>query len=170
MPGFRKTRIRREHPNQARYLTFSCDHRQSFLDSLPYRDKLAEQIMNSRQHLGFLLHAWVIMPDHVHLLLTPPLPDVDVPRILSAIKRRSATLILADMRQKGIAIPPRFWQPGGGYDRNILGGPEFNEKIRYIHENPVRRGLVEHPEDWAWSSAPAWGGLDARWPDFDHAP
>jgi len=47
----------------------------------------------------------------------------------------------------------RFWQQGGGYDRNILSRKELWEKIDYIHANPVRRGLCEHPADWKWSSA-----------------
>ncbi|MGP1273576.1 MAG: REP-associated tyrosine transposase [Phycisphaerales bacterium] len=169
MPQPRKRLVRRELANQARYLTFSCLDRALYLSDPAHRDMLADQLFTSRGHLGFRLHAWVIMPEHVHLLLTPPLPDVDVPRILSAIKRRSATRILAVMRQHGDA-PPRLWQPGGGYDRNILGGSEFNEKIRYIHENPVRRGLVSRPEDWVWSSARAWSGFDTPWPEFDRSP
>ena len=50
----------------------------------------------------------------------------------------------------------RFWQPGRGYDRNIWTAEELHEKIDYIHANPVRRGLVERPGDWAWSSWRAW--------------
>lgn len=53
----------------------------------------------------------------------------------------------------------RFWQRGGGYDRNVRDRDELMEKIRYVHLNPVRRGLVERPEEWAWSSA--------RWYDGD---
>ena len=166
MPQPRKRLVRRELANQARYLTFSCLGRSPYLNDPAYRDMLADQLFTSRGHLDFRLHAWVIMPEHVHLLLTPPLPDVDVSRILSAIKRRSATLILAEMRARGDA-PSRLWQPGGGYDRNILGGSGLNEKIAYIHTNPVRRGLVSRPEDWAWSSARAWAGLDAAWPEID---
>jgi REP-associated tyrosine transposase len=48
---------------------------------------------------------------------------------------------------------PHFWQPGGGYDRNIISGHELLEKVNYIHTNPVRRGLVKHVIDWPWSSA-----------------
>lgn len=53
----------------------------------------------------------------------------------------------------------RFWQRGGGYDRNLLMGNEFFEKINYIHHNPVRRGLAVQPTDWAWSSARWWAGM-----------
>ena len=50
----------------------------------------------------------------------------------------------------------RFWQRGGGYDRNILSVDELHEKIKYIHNNPVRRELVTCPADWEWSSYRAW--------------
>jgi putative transposase len=46
-----------------------------------------------------------------------------------------------------------FWQPGGGYDRNIDNAKVAWASVHYIHANPVRRGLVAHPTDWEWSSA-----------------
>ena len=53
----------------------------------------------------------------------------------------------------------RFWQAGGGYDRNIIDEKTAWKVIDYIHLNPVRRGLVERPEDWEWSSARWYAGL-----------
>ena len=53
----------------------------------------------------------------------------------------------------------RFWQRGGGYDRNIHTENELEEKIVYIHENPVRRGLVLQATDWRWSSARWYAGV-----------
>jgi putative transposase len=47
----------------------------------------------------------------------------------------------------------RFWQRGGGYDRNITDPATLRTMIEYIHNNPVRRGLVRYPADWPWSSA-----------------
>jgi hypothetical protein len=47
----------------------------------------------------------------------------------------------------------RFWQPGGGFDRNVRSEEELWRETCYVHDNPVRRGLVERAEDWAWSSA-----------------
>ncbi len=55
----------------------------------------------------------------------------------------------------------RFWQVGGGYDRNIISQKEMEEKIEYIHQNPVRRGLVKRATDWMWSSA-NWYADDRR--------
>lgn len=105
--------------------------------------------------------AWVVMPEHVHLLIIPSL-GAEVPKVLRAIKEPFAREVIKRWRDsnhvrlqhatdsRGVV---RFWQRGGGYDRNITGGDEYNEKIVYIHENPVRRGLVREPEEWRWSSA-----------------
>ena len=54
----------------------------------------------------------------------------------------------------------RFWQKGGGFDRNVRNLGEFRREVRYIHRNPVKRGLVERPEDWKWSSVRWW--MDRR--------
>ena len=121
-----------------------------------------------RTHLGFALFAWVIMPEHVHLLVRPSPPEITVPRILMGIKRPVATEILANQRACGADSQARFWQPGGGYDRNIFSNEELIEKINYIHQNPVRRGLVDRPEDWVWSSARAYAGLPTQWSEIDH--
>jgi putative transposase len=58
-------------------------------------------------------------------------------------------------RKRGKKTERLFWQSGGGYDRNVTEPRTLREMIDYIHLNPVRRGLVERPEDWKWSSA-AW--------------
>ena len=53
----------------------------------------------------------------------------------------------------------RFWQPGGGYDRNITSVRTLRAMIAYIHANPVRRGLLTRTQDWEWSSARWYAGL-----------
>lgn len=70
---------------------------------------------------------------------------------------RSARAVLARItRADGSA---RFWQPGGGFDRNVRDYAELSREIEYIHHNPVRRGLVANPIDWPWSSARWYAGL-----------
>ncbi len=49
-----------------------------------------------------------------------------------------------------------FWQRGGGYDRNLRSVRDIHEKVRYVHDNPVRRGLCDRSIDWYWSSAKSW--------------
>jgi putative transposase len=53
----------------------------------------------------------------------------------------------------------RFWQRGGGYDRNVVEPVTAHYQAEYMHNNPVRRGLCAKPEDWRWSSAADYAGL-----------
>ena len=61
--------------------------------------------------------------------------------------------------QEGTRVRRRFWQPGGGCDRNGIEIATVHAMIDYIHANPVRRGLVERPTDWEWSSARWYAGV-----------
>ena len=155
-------------PGHAHYLTFSCWQGQALLSKDRTRRWLLESLEAARGEQGFDLWAYVIMPEHAHLLILPH-PSSQISRILRAIKeplakravawiRHSVPDFLARMedRQPNGRCCHRFWQPGGGYDRNIWTAKELHEKIRYVHNNPVRRGLVERAEDWLWSSCRAW--------------
>ena len=87
------------------------------------------------------------MPEHVHLLCGEPekrtLADALRALKLSFTKRASA----AELWMGSGA----FWQTRY-YDRNVRDAREFTVKLRYLHRNPVKRGLVTRPEDWSWSS------------------
>ncbi|MEZ6243358.1 MAG: transposase [Phycisphaerales bacterium] len=162
---------RYELANQARFLTFSCHDHQPLLATPAARNAFATSLAKARTTYNFKLLAWVAMPEHVHLLLVPDLPKWPVPKLLWGLKRGSSTRIknalratadplhgaTADPKGSRATTPPPpsspIWQPGGGYDRNIRDLAELNEKITYIHNNPVTRALVPHPEDWPWSSA-----------------
>ena len=117
------------------------------------------------------------MPNHAHILLRPR-DEISVGTILRAIKEPSSKRVTAWVRYHAPHFLPRmtdaqpsgrqtlrFWQPGGGYDRNIFSARELREKIDYIHRNPLRRQLVESPADWKWSSFAAWAhGVDKPLP------
>ena len=60
----------------------------------------------------------------------------------------------------------RFWQEGGGYDRNLTGEKTVLAAIQYAHANPVRRGLCSSPAEWRWSSWPHYEGDGASDPDL----
>ena len=161
-PTHRKTLRRYEIFNQPRFLTFSCYRQLPLFQNDAIKDAFVERLQMARSKLAFRLIAWVIMPEHLHLILVPKLPEVPMPRVLSATKRRFAEHVLRRWRQLGAPILDRvrtstgryrFWQPGGGYDRNIRDEAELFEKIEYIHMNPVKRALVSRPTDWKWSSA-----------------
>jgi len=106
------------------------------------------------------------MPNHVHLLIRDQ-ESGQVERMLRSLKATVARTILARWRELDAPVlehlidrrgNTRFWQRGGGHDRNIVSNNEFDEKIGYIHMNPVRAQLANSPTDWAWSSARWWYG------------
>jgi len=162
--GYRKLRKSHDIQGQAHYLTFSCFRNQPFLAKERTCQWLIDAIKSARVKNSFELWAWVIMPEHVHLLLLP-MGDTKINKILTAVKlsvgktasiwvRENSPEFLAKMTdtQPNGKEFVRFWQRGGGYDRNIYSVDEVYEKINYIHNNPVRRGLVKYPGDWYWSS------------------
>ena len=168
-----RTRKRYDVPGHAHYLTFSCWRSQAFLSRDRARAWLVEAIDKARQWHPFDLWAWAIMPEHVHLMILPA-EGSTISAILKSIKDPVAKRAVSWVRRRRPEFLPRmldaqpsgrrsyrFWQPGGGYDRNIWTVNRLHAKVNYIHANPVRRGLVERPEDWAWSSWRAWGeGVD----------
>ncbi len=106
------------------------------------------------------------MPEHVHLLIYPESPDAKVDQLLKAIKRpfssqikqiltktHSPLLKRLTIRQRPGVTTFRLWQEGPGYDRNLTHSSSVLSAIDYIHQNPVRRGLVERAVDWKWSCA-----------------
>ena len=161
-PTHRKTLRRYEIVNQPRFLTFSCYRQLPLFQNDAIKEAFVKRLQMARSNLAFRLIAWVIMPEHVHLILVLKLPDPPMPKVLSAIKRRFAEQVLRRWKQLKAPILDRirtptgryrFWQSGGGYDRNIRDEAELFEKIEYIHMNPVKRALVTCPTDWKWSSA-----------------
>ncbi|MCO6439144.1 MAG: transposase [Phycisphaerae bacterium] len=169
--GKRKRCKRYDNPGEAHALTFSCYRRQPFLRSDRACRWFLDALEVARGELGFEAWAYVIMPEHVHLIVFPGESEAKVSEILLAIKRpvarkanwfvsKSAPHIAVRMRDEGPSgrIQYRFWQRGGGYDRNLVRDATVYRTIDYIHANPVRRGLVEFPEDWKWSSAAQYAG------------
>ena len=158
----RRTMKRWETPGQARYLTFSCYRRLPLFHSDKIKDAFAERLAKVVDELEFDLYAWVIMPEHVHLLLLADPQRLMVKQITHRLKSRFAQNVIARWRELDAPILARittpkgafrFWQDGGGYDRNIVTPRRIVQKIQYIHNNPVARNLVRRPTDWRWSSA-----------------
>lgn len=150
-----------------RFITFSCEQRLALLADPRVRATFAHVLSALRARLGFELFARVVMPEHVHLLLRPP-HDVPLDRVLVSLKLGVAKRVIAAWRERGEALLAelerpdgslRFWQKGGGFDRNVRDAGEFTKAVRYIHLNPVERGLVERPEDWDATSVRWWIGV-----------
>ena len=166
--GYRKRCKRYDDNGQAHCLTFSCYHRRPFLLRQRSCQWVLDALKQGRIKELYELWGYVIMPEHVHVVLLPG-QYVTIRRILSAIKLPVAQKAIAwikgncpdclkqmEDRQPNCNVSYRFWQRGGGYDRNLRSLSDVREKIHYLHANPVRRGLVATADLWPWSSYQAW--------------
>ncbi len=154
-------------PGHAHELTCSCYNGFKFLKAERTCQWLAEAIAVARAVHNFDLWAYVFMPEHVHLIVHPREAEYDIADIRKAIKApvgsKAIKYLLAEApdwipritRKRGKTTERLFWQSSGGFDRNVIEPGTLMNMIDYIHMNPVRRGLVEKPKDWKWSSA-AW--------------
>jgi putative transposase len=122
------------------FVTFSCYQRQPYLGLPAPRNLFEEALERTRSKYKFGVIGYVVIPEHVHLLLTEPVAS-PLAKALMALKISSS---------KRLKESP-FWQIRY-YDFNVFTRCKQVEKLRYIHRNPVRRGLVDRPEDWEWSS------------------
>ncbi|TWT41691.1 Transposase IS200 like protein [Phycisphaerae bacterium RAS1] len=169
--GIRKTRKAWDEPGHAHFLTYSCYRRVPLLSRDRARRWVIDAMQSARREHDAALWAYVIKPEHVHLLLCPRRPRYEMRRILAALKRPVATAAKAYVRERGeaawldrltVRYPTRevfrFWQPGGGFDHNSFEEKTVAAVLEYIYANPVRRRLVAHPADWEWSSAWFWEG------------
>jgi putative transposase len=98
-----------------------------------------------RELAHYRLHAWVVMANHVHVLITP---QVEVSKLMQSLKRFTAREGNRILRVTGQS----FWQDES-FDRLVRDEAEFERIARYIEMNPVTAGLVETPEAFPWSSA-----------------
>ena len=97
------------------------------------------------------LRAWVVMANHVHILIYP---KAELPRITRAVKNYSAREANKTLGRSGLP----FWKDES-YDHWVRDDEELNKIVRYIEFNPVAAGLVTKPEEWRWSSG--WAGQEA---------
>ena len=103
-----------------------------------------------RQH-PFYLTAWVFLPDHWHAICAPVYP-LTISRVMKSFKNSSTILIHRRRAELGELWQARF------FDRTLRTVKEYNEKVGYIHLNPVKAGLVQQPEEWPWSSVREYSG------------
>ena len=126
------------------FITFSCYHRAQLLGKPAARDVFEDTLEQTRRWYGFYICGYVVMPEHVHLLVSEPErttalhrdPNVDAERCAHCAPSCRESPLLANALL-------RFQR---------LEREETIEKLRYMHRNPVKRGLVETPGDWLWSS------------------
>ena len=171
--GRRRKQVRHfDEAGHAHFLTFSCYHRMPLLSKDRSRRWLVAALQAARLKHRFDLWAWVIMPEHVHLLLWPRHPHYRISTILADMKRPEGQEAVAwlEVNQpdflERLTVRNRnrtyrhFWQVGPGQDRNVYDPATAHQIVDYIHTNPVQRGLAGRPEDWPWSSAAEWAGTE----------
>jgi putative transposase len=128
-----------------------------------------ETLRQLRQETGFLPLGWVLMPEHFHLLIRPQ-PAAATVGFMQELKKRSAQEIIAVLARSQdrsrcrtllarLRLPPtvhsdpyhRLWQRRY-VPFNVFTEKKYMEKLDYMHNNPVMKGLVSSPDQWPWSS------------------
>ena len=127
------------------FITCSCYQRRPELESGERRDLFLRVLERARQKYRFVVAGYVVMPEHFHLLITEP--EVGDPSVVMKVVKERFTKLL---HHGGMRTGP-IWQKRF-YDFNVCSTEKRIEKLRYMHRNPVKRGLAEKPEDWRWSS------------------
>jgi putative transposase len=135
---------RYQQTRDLQFITFSCYHRQPLLAQPEARRTFEESLESVRNWYGFYVTGYVVMPEHVHLLISEP--------------ERKNLAIVIQMLKQAVVRRLRHSSPDGAlwqrryYDFNVFSEPKSIEKLRYMHRNPVERGLAARPDDWLWSS------------------
>jgi putative transposase len=148
------------------FLTFSCYRRLPLLGTIRARNLFVKALDRVRREREFRLVGYVVMPNHVHLLMSEPAKGTPS-TVLQLLKQRVSRKIRrrgkpASEKQLRLSFAEedggglrQFWQ-ARFYDFNVWSEGKRKEKLNYMHANPVVRKLVKHPKDWPWSS----------WPDY----
>jgi putative transposase len=155
-----RTRLRRFYGRgDLHFITFSCRGRLPLLGEAGARNVFVSVLDEVRVRCEFRLLGFVVMPEHVHMVVSEPRVG-DPSEVMQVLKMRVA-LRLNPPRGKAPAEdaeirlseddPYSFWQRRF-YDFNVWSSGKLEQKLDYMHRNPVERGLVKHPRDWPWSS------------------
>jgi putative transposase len=153
------------------FITCSCYGRRPGLGTASRRDLFLTVLERVRRRSRFVVIGYVVMPEHFHLLITEP--QVGNPStVMQALKLGFARRVLGELARAQVSkgarpgapgfTPPGFTPPGFKasahvwsarfYDFNVYSERKRVEKLRYIHRNPVERGLVVEADQWLWSS------------------
>src|SRR6185437_11490780 len=134
---------RYQHQRCLHFITFSCYRRKPLLDSVAARVLFERELERVRRWYGCSILGYVMMPEHVHLLISEP-EHTELSVVIQMLKQITSHKLKTQNKS-------RFWQIRY-YDFPVWSEKKEIEKLRYIHRNPVKRGLVTRPEGWPWSS------------------
>ena len=122
--------------NHLHFVTFSRYQRLPLLSSAQSRNLFVEVLAKVRERFEFALVGYVVMPEHVHLLISEP--DQGTPSSILQMLKKTVSHRVHDRPS------PHFWQ-SRFYDFNVWSHKKKVEKLLYMHLNPVKMGLVYHP-------------------------
>lgn len=145
--------VRLHYSGQAHFVTFSCYHRLPLLAQMHMEDAFLYSLERVRCRFQMCIFGYVVMPEHVHLLLNEPSSGT-IADVIQLLKTKVS--VQARKEQKRQAGDDPFWQ-ARYFDHNVRNHTGFVTQLRYLHRNPVKRGLCSAPEDWPWTSFRAWG-------------
>jgi putative transposase len=131
-----------QESGHSHFVTFSCYHRRPLFTSDPAKRVFEAALERVRRTFRLCVYGYVVMPEHVHLLVSEPERGV----LADALKS-----LKQSVSRRLVGNAEHFWQKRY-YDFNVRNYLQFVEKLRYIHRNPVKRGLCGRPEDWEWSA------------------
>lgn len=143
---------RLRHSGQSHFLTFSCYHRLPFLQQMSMEEDFLCALERVRLRFRLRVYGYVVMPEHVHLLLSEPELG-SLSKAIQLLKTR-VSIKARKAGERAVGGVP-FWQKRY-FDHNVRNEPGFVMQLRYIHRNPVKRSLCACPEQWPWSSFLAW--------------
>jgi len=142
------------------FVTFSCHRRKPYLGTNRARNRFVKLLDEVRTRWNFALIGYVVMPEHVHLLISEPTKG-DPSRMLQVLKQKTSRALRGRKKKPAgqLSLPladvlnatAHLWQRRF-YDFNVWSAKKLREKLQYMHLNPVKRKLVSHPQDWPWSS------------------
>ena len=141
------------------FITTSSYQRKPWLGTPGRRDLFLRILEETRCRYGFVVVGYVVMPEHVHLLIGEP--ESGTPStVMQVVKQRFAGALLRRLRRRHSPAQGDLWEvveeshiwQRRFYDFVVWNPRKRVEKLRYMHRNPVKRGLVLQPEQWKWSS------------------
>ena len=132
--------VRYQKTGNFHFLTFSCYHRLPYLNTAEACRLFECALERMRRRYNFVVAGYVVMPEYVHLLVSEPRKGL----LAQAVQALKLSVSVRRREQP-------FWQ-ARYYDFNVHNNEKRIEKLRYLHRNPVVRGLCARPEDWPWSS------------------
>ena len=166
-------------PGHLHALTFTVHNRVPVFNDSRCAERMVHSILATAKAHELKVYSYVVMPDHVHIVLHPHREEYRMDQVLHFLKRRSSSNVLGYLRSVGDPAldqlvhrrgdgktEPRFWLRGGGYDRNLYKDRTIKMVLDYVHNNPVRKGLCEDATHYPWSSAEAYYAEDETRIDF----